>query len=348
MKTIIITLSILIIVVSAIIFWPKPKFDQMEPIQQHPNISKDAQIWSLTAVGDIQLSRQVATKINQNGVDFPFDKIKDITKNSDITIGNLESPFTTNKANTNPNTMIFGAETKTAQGLKNAGFNLLNLANNHFSNQGQNGMDLTFKTLIDNNIDYFGAGTDFNNAHKPIVKKVGDIKIAFLGYTDQDVLPANSIPTIDKPGVAVMDITQAQTDIINAKTEAELVIISMHSGTEYTPNPNQKQIDFARAAIDSGADLVLGHHPHVVQAIEDYKGKKIFYSLGNFIFDQAWSKETQEGLMVKLTFANTSITNTELMPIKIENWCQPRLLESTEPAYGNILDRISTASNKLN
>lgn len=348
MKPIILMLSILIVITSIIIFLPEPKFEAMEPLKKQPSPSKAAQIWTLTAVGDIQLSRQVATKINQNGPDFPFDKIKDTIIGSDIIFGNLESPFTTKEANTNPSTMIFGAEIKTTTGLKNAGFNLVNLANNHFSNQGQSGIDLTFKTLTDNNIDYFGAGTNFDNAHKPLIKEVNDIKIAFLGYTDKDVLPANSIPNTDTPGVAVMDITQAKIDIVQAKSEADMVIISMHSGTEYTPNPNQKQIEFAHAAVDNGADLVLGHHPHVVQAIEEYKGKKIFYSLGNFIFDQAWSKETQEGLMVKLTFANTSITNTELMPIKIDNWCQPRLLETTEPAYTDILDRISTASNKLN
>jgi poly-gamma-glutamate capsule biosynthesis protein CapA/YwtB (metallophosphatase superfamily) len=347
MKSIIIVLSVLIIAVSIIIFWPKPKFESMKPLINQPAISEKAQIWTLTAVGDIQLSRQVATKINQNGVDFPFDKIRDTINGSDIVIGNLESPLTLNKAVTDPTTMIFGAETKTVEGLKNAGFNLLNLANNHFSNQGRDGMDLTFKTLVDNSIDYFGAGINFNSAHKPFIKKIGDIEIAFLGYTDKDVLPTNSIPKSDTPGVSVIDVIQAKVDITQAKIEADMVIVSMHSGTEYTPNPNQKQIDFAHAAIDNGADLVLGHHPHVVQAIEDYKGKKIFYSLGNFIFDQAWSKETQEGLMVKLTFANTSITNTELKPIKIDNWCQPRLLEATEPAYNNILDRITTASNKF-
>ena len=347
MKTFYVTGAIIIIAISILLIWPKPKFGSMKPLINQPAISEKAQIWTLTAVGDMQLSRQVATKINQNGPDYPFAKIKNTIHSSNILMGNLESPFTLDNANTDSNTMIFGAETKTVKGLRNAGFNLLNLANNHFSNQGKDGMDLTFKTLADNNIDYFGAGTDFDSAHKPFVKKVGDIKIAFLGYTDKDVLPANSIPNSDTPGVAVMDIDQAKIDIAKAKTQADMVIISMHSGTEYTPNPNQKQIEFAHAAIDSGADLVLGHHPHVVQAIEKYKGKKIFYSLGNFIFDQAWSKETQEGLIIKLTFTNTSITNTELMPIKIENWCQPRLLESTEPAYNDILERISTASDKL-
>lgn len=347
MKTFIIIILSILITASIIIFWPRPETFLMEPPINQTIIPNHAQIWPLTLVGDIQLSRQVATKINQSGVNFPFEKTISLTNDFGITVGNLESPFTLNRTNTNSNSMIFGAETKTVEGLKNAGFDLLNLANNHFSNQGQDGMDLTFKTLNDNNIDYFGAGINFDSAHKPVIKKIGNIKIAFLGYTDKDVLPGNSIANTDTPGVAVIDIEQAKIDIATAKTQADMVVVSMHSGTEYTPNPNQNQIEFAHAAIDNGADLVLGHHPHVVQAIEDYKGKKIFYSLGNFIFDQAWSKETQEGLMVKLTFADTDIIGTELIPIKIDNWCQPRLLETTEPAYNNILERIATASDKL-
>jgi poly-gamma-glutamate synthesis protein (capsule biosynthesis protein) len=242
--------------------------------------------------------------------------------------------------------MVFGAETKAIEGLKNAGFDLVNLANNHFSNQGKAGMNYTFDLLNQYGIGYFGAGTNETKAHAPAIKTVNGIEIAFLGYSDRDVLPGNSIAISDTPGLAPMDIDQAKIDILNAKKIADLVMVSMHSGTEYTPFSNNKQISFARSAIDAGANLVFGHHPHVVQGYEHYKGKLIIYSLGNFIFDQAWSKETQQGLATKLTFEGENLVTMNLIPLRIKNWCQPTPLESgTE--YDEILRRINLGSEKL-
>lgn len=345
MKILRIVLGLLFVTIIAmiILYLIEPKNQiSITPIQITNN-----KIWSLSAVGDIQLSREVAAQIDKFGPIYPFENIANLTESSNLTVGNLESPFTTKEVNTQSGSMVFGADIKSIEGLKLAGFDLVNLANNHFGNQGQEGMNLTFSTLNQNNIDYFGAGTNFQTTHTPVIKQVNGVKIAFLGYSDSDVLPANSIAKEVSAGVAVMDIKQAKIDIEEAKTKADMVIVSMHSGTEYTPNPNSRQIEFAHAAIDSGADLVIGHHPHVVQAIENYRGKKIFYSLGNFVFDQAWSSETMQGLMVKLTFNNTKLTNTELIPIKIENWCQPRVLLPTEPEYESILNRINIASAKL-
>ena len=306
-------------VLATVFYWPKPQ-TWLGPVDK---------TWTMLAVGDIQLGREVAVKINQFGANYPFENIIDVTKSANLTIGNLESPFTAGKSNTDPNTMIFGAELKSVEGLKNAGFDALNLANNHFANQRQSGMDLTFDILNKNDIGYFGT------ANQPLIKTIKDVKIAFLGYTE-----ATS-------GVAVMDVEQAKLDIAAAKTQADLIIVSMHSGYEYTPYTNNHQIEFARAAIDAGADIIIGHHPHVVQAIEDYNGKKIFYSLGNFIFDQPWSIETKQGLMVKLTFDGKNLAKTDLIPIKIENWCQPRVLSPDELEYNRILNRFQTASEKL-
>jgi len=287
-------------------------------------ILQSEQTWSLIGVGDIQLSREVASKIDLYGVDYPFEKTADLTGSANLTIGNLESPFFEGESNTDPNTMIFGAELKSVAGLKNAGFDALNLANNHFSNQGKEGENLTMDVLTKNDINYFGT------PEQPLIKTIKNNRIAFLGYSE---------PT--------MDAGQVKLDIESAKAKADTIIVSIHAGYEYTPYANSRQIEFARAAVDAGAEVVLGHHPHVVQGIEDYKGKKIFYSLGNFIFDQPWSEETKQGLMVKLNFEGKYLTSTELIPIKIENWCQPRILASDEKEYQTILERIKTASDKL-
>ena len=112
----------------------------------------------------------------------------------------------------------------------------------------------------------------------------------------------------------------------------------MHSGTEYVNDPNKRQIEFAHNAIDFGADLIIGHHPHVVQTIEKYKDKYIFYSLGNFIFDQMWSQETKEGLIVKFIFEKNKNIQFSIIPIVIEDYSQPRLANEEEST--KILKRL--------
>lgn len=300
----------------------------------------------INLAGDISFSREIANKINKYGVDYPFEKTKDILAEADITIGNLESPFTAGAPDISAGSMTFGAKIEAVKALQGAGFDAMNLANNHFSNQGKVGMLLTFDTLSSNNIGYFGAGRNFSEAHEPYIKKINDFRIAFLGYSDSDVLPANSIATETNPGLAVMDIEQLKIDVLNTKKQADLTLVSMHSGTEYTPYPNNRQKEFARAAIDAGADMVFGHHPHVVQGTEIYKDKTIIYSLGNFVFDQPWSRETQQGLIAKLKFTGKKLETMNLIPVRIYNWAQPTII-TDEQELTEINNRILDSSNRL-
>jgi len=149
---------------------------------------------------------------------------------------------------------------------------------------------------------------------------------------------------VGHPGTALMQKAKMIDAVGAAKGKADLVIVSMHSGIEYTGKPNDSQIDFAHGAIDAGADLVIGHHPHVVQMAEKYKGKYIFYSLGNFIFDQMWSQETREGLMIKIYFSKTGVSKISPVPIIIENYSQPRIANSAEAE--KILKRLSIPLEK--
>jgi poly-gamma-glutamate synthesis protein (capsule biosynthesis protein) len=107
---------------------------------------------------------------------------------------------------------------------------------------------------------------------------------------------------------------------------------------EYAQRPNTEQIAFAHVAIDAGANAVIGHHPHVVQPLEMYKGKPIFYSLGNFVFDQEWSNETKQGLMVKLTINKTGVLKNDYLPVTIEDYAQPRFVIGEEA--DQILSRL--------
>jgi|GEM_PF-975919 len=296
-------------------------------------------------LGDIMLSRTVENKSRKSGNwNWPFLDIKNSIVPTDLTIANLESPFSDPPKPFAHNT-VFGADVNMVKGLKDAAIDVVDLANNHFGDSGQKGMNLTFETLKSNDMSFFGAGDNFENSHKPLIKNIKDIKFAFLGYVTQSVTPSSYGSTDSKPGLNFMDIEQMQKDINEAKKEADFIIVSMHAGTEYTPNPSSEQIEFAHKAIEAGADMIYSHHPHVVQAIESYQNKPIFYSLGNFVFDQEWSQETKEGIVLKTEFIYDKITSIELVPIIIENYGQPKIANSK--ISSNILERIFEASGNL-
>lgn len=300
---------------------------------------------SITFVGDMMLSRTVEDKSEKRGDwNWPFLNIADQLKNADLVVGNMESPFSDPPKPFVHNT-IFGADTRMTEGLKHAGINLVSLANNHFGDSGRKGMNLTFKTLTDNGIDYFGAGSDFNNSHQVKIKEINGIKFGFLGYSTPSVTPLSYASTDSRAGLNLMDIAQMETDVAEAKKISDYIIISMHAGTEYTPDPNKEQKEFAQAALKAGADFIYGHHPHVVQAIETYPSageKPIFYSLGNFVFDQEWSRETTQGLMVKSKFILDKLISLELVPIRIKNYGQSEAAAESEA--NQILERIYRAS----
>lgn len=270
--------------------------------------------------GDVMLSRHVGTQIYRAGdPNLPWLKIAKEFKKADIAFVNLESPFSDKGAMVTEG-MVFKAEPETVEGLKFAGIDIVSLANNHSRNQGNYGLQYSFNHLAENGIEYVGADTSFDLAHQGKVLEIEGIKFGFLAYTyDQEDNPGNQ-------GINVngLDIDQLKADLEDLKTRADVLIVSMHAGTEYTAQGNSQQVSFAQMAIDNGARLVIGHHPHWVQNYEQYEGGYIFYSLGNLIFDQGWSEATQIGLVVRVTFAGTEIKQIETAEVKIENLNQPR------------------------
>ncbi len=296
--------------------------------------------WSFLAVGDIMLSRMVDYKMKENPdllYDYPYSDIKDLI-DADINFANLETPLM--DGNPVPSgTMSFRADLENASSLKKAGFNLLSLANNHTGNMGRTGFLETFRVLENENINFIGAGINIEESYAGKIIDVSGLKIGFLAYTDDMFTHVSQKPGVDSPGSSSMQDSDLEKDIENIKNRgAEYIIISMHSGHEYHDVPNWYQEAFAREAIDFGADLIIGHHPHVVQTVEKYNDKYIFYSLGNFIFDQMWSKETKQGLIVKFYFDEFNIEKIKLVPVMIENYSKPRVADIEESKI--ILDRL--------
>ena len=300
-----------------------------------PQVSEEV---SLVAVGDISYSRGVERIVRkENNANYTFLKIQDYLKSADLVFGNLETPITQGSGIPDFE-MIFRSNPGTEQALKQGGFSILSLANNHTPNFGEKGLKDTFNFLENARIKYVGAGQNEQEAYQPVYIENKGIKFAFLAYNDTDVVPAYYEASANRFGTAFMRIDKMIEAVKEAKQKTDFVIVSMHAGIEYADKPNNSQINFAHAAVDAGADLVIGHHPHVVQTLGKYKGKYIFYSLGNFVFDQPQSEETKEGLAIKVYFAKNGINKISLLPVVMENLAQPRMANQNEAE--KILQRL--------
>lgn len=290
----------------------------------------------LAAVGDLMLSRVVADKISRHGADYPLLKVSNWLKEADVLFGNLETPLTPGRRIVTGE-MVFRADPALAVTLKNFNFSILSLANNHTMNFGSEGIINTFSSFDQADLAYVGAGNNELEAGRAKFVSHQGIRLAFLAYNDSDVVPKSYAASAESPGTAFMDIERMTQAVREAKQEADFVVVSVHSGREYEAYHSQRQEEFSRAAIDAGAELVLGHHPHVVQDAEIYKGKLIFYSLGNFVFDQMWSEETKQSLGVKILFTSEGAYQARLYPFIIEDYSQPRAADDKEAE--DILER---------
>jgi poly-gamma-glutamate synthesis protein (capsule biosynthesis protein) len=278
-----------------------------------PRGSQASSSTTFLAVGDIMLSRNVAAFIRDKtgpthgeaSTDAPFLKMANFFKSTDFNFANLESPFDPKEAGIiGGHSMIFSAPLTTINGLIDYNFKVLNLANNHAFDQGLAGLDYTREVLTQNNIQHEGTGDNLDEAWTPAVINAKGIKIGFLGASYASI--NDSGKTQNNYVARTDDLNRLKSSILNLKSKSDFIVVTMHAGTEYTRTPNAAQVIFAHAAIDAGADMVIGSHPHWVQTVEKYQGKYIFYSLGNFIFDQMWSQETKEGLTLKITLSKNS------------------------------------------
>lgn len=317
---------------------PELPMVRLEYIREEP---KEA---TLVAVGDIMLSRTVAKRMREQGFDFPFASTTDLIQSADIAFGNLETAITPGEP-VLPFEMSFRADIESARALKNAGFDVLSLANNHTPNFGERGLLDTMQYLDEVDIVHAGAG-DATRANQPVFVSIHGIQFAFLAYANPRIVPASYEASDDRIGTAFMDLPRMQGAVVDAKNVADIVIVSMHAGDEYESQPNASQIAFAHAAIDAGAEMVIGHHPHVVQTTEIYKGKHIFYSLGNFIFDQMWSEHTRKGLALKIYIGKTGVTHIEYHPVKIYDYAQPRFIEDAYERQ-SVIERLSASPSPV-
>lgn len=283
---------------------------------------------TVVGVGDVFLGRLLGVRMEkENDYSLPFRAVAAELTAADIAFGNLEGAFCP-KAPYPPKGIVFRIRPRAVEGLAAAGFDVMSTANNHAGDCGDTGIEFTPTHLQEAGILSAGTGTSFAAAHAPAILERQGVRFAFLAYA---YTPRRDTADARGPVVSGRDPEQVARDVAAARALADVVIVSVHDGTEYTERVAPETEQFARAAIDAGATVVFGHHPHVIQRVESYGNGWIFYSLGNFVFDQT-RPGTRTGLLARLTFSSARLEQVEAIPIVIDPLSEPRLAKSEEAA----------------
>ncbi len=301
--------------------------------------------WTMNVAGDIIPGRHVAEKMAQKGVLYPFQNVAPYTQGADIVFADLECPLSDRFKPPYSGT-TFLAPTSTIQGIKLLGINVVALANNHSTNFGAGPFLDTINLLKANQIKYVGGGSNSAEAYAPLFLEVKGIRVAFLNY---NAILGSVNATESRAGTAWVDlppwakdnpqhVKMVQDAVAGAKKQADLVIVSFHWSEEYKYYPNQSMVNLAHAAIDAGADMIIGSHPHCIQGIEYYKNGFIAYSLGNFIFDQMWAEYTRLGFIAKMKLQNQWLVEIQLLPYQIVDYCQPNVYQGNSGQF--LVDRL--------
>lgn len=300
---------------------------------------------SMTWVGDIIFGRYVHQAMERVG-DFsaPFwDVYQDLIW-ADLTIGNLECSISDNIVPpVNRDTFSFSTYPAAVEGLKLAEIDILSRANNHTMDFGIQGMNDTAAALDAAGIQHFGIGANLDAARKAVVVELQGVKYAFIGYNGVTDHWDGAGP--DWAGTMPMEPDYVIQDIERELAAGHVVIPFFHWGVEYVADPTEEQRYFAHLAIDHGAAMVMGSHPHWVQAVETYQGKAIVYSLGNFVFDQAWSIETQQGMIAHVWMRGSQALSIDLVPVFIEQEHRPRVMGPHEAVP--VFNRVWNATNNI-
>jgi poly-gamma-glutamate synthesis protein (capsule biosynthesis protein) len=261
-------------------------------------------------------------------------------RNADIALVNHEGP-TPNHFTYHPTGLTFTFDPALEAGIHDAGVDVVSLANNHIRNAGSLGVIQTISNVKAAGLTPVGAGPNLKAANAPVWFTVEGVRVAILAF-DAINLPGNGA-TSTRPGAAPLDLVRARADIKAARAAgAQVVIVVPHWGVEYTSIATALQRRDAAALIADGADVILGSHPHWAGALEAIGNGVVVYSMGDFIFDLPRSEETDEGLIVELTFVGSRLAQIDIHPTIELDRSQPNLLDPTDGQV--ILDRIRAVS----
>ena len=271
-----------------------------------------------TVVGDMMLGRSITNKGSKNNYKNMFSGVSDLWKDSDYVAGNLECVLLDNASDyeKNDKEIHINAETKTANVLKENGFTLVSLANNHLADFKAKGVVNTLDTLDKVGLKHVGAGRNLTEAADYDIQEINGVKIATIAVSD--IIPKDFAARDSKAGILTTKTLKYYQAVKDASEKADLVIANIHWGVEYGMTETEAQQQLARNLINWGVDVVIGSHPHVLQPVEKYGDGIIFYSMGNFVFDQGWSR-TKDSMVLNYYVDEDGNCSFEITPIRIKD-----------------------------
>jgi len=301
---------------------------------------------TVAAVGDLMMSSWIIEVVQENGVDFPFDSTRQFIKSADVAIANLEAPLTAKGERFEDKKYTFKVPPHFVHGIANAGFDVVTMANNHIVDFGCDGIVNSFAALEEAGIRHCGAGQNRAEACAPTILDIYGIKVAFIGFSM--TYPEEFWATQRRCGTCYPTEQLLYEQITQAERMADLTVVSFHWGAEKHESPRAYQQNYGRNAIDFGADLVLGHHPHVLQGLELYKGKLIVYSLGNYVF-ASYSNAAKTSMVLRARIDPNGLIFAKIIPINVHNGSinfQPVAFKGVEKH--KVLENLNRISKPLN
>jgi poly-gamma-glutamate capsule biosynthesis protein CapA/YwtB (metallophosphatase superfamily) len=314
-----------------------------QPVSPAPTAAKPLKV---IAVGDMMLDGTARPVLQEHGYDYPFTDVRKFFSDAQIVFGNLEGPLTTRGTPEQDKTYVFRSPPdKVGQALRNAGFSVVSLANNHTLDFGPDGLAQTIEALDAVGIAHIGAGENLQAARRPAIFNVAGTRVALLAYSL--TLPEHFYAEANKPGTAFGHEAHVRADVTAARAQADIVLVSFHWGQEGKTTLRDYQTRLGHVAIDAGAAAVIGHHPHILQGIEHYNDGVILYSLGNFTFG-SYSKDAQVSAVAELTFEGQRVAALRLYPINVNNFqveFQPKPLTGANAA--RVIEELRVLSAAL-
>jgi hypothetical protein len=321
------------------------------PPGKTPTLPPAPQI-TLLFTGVIVPARCVQSAIDARGdANYIYDEVREIISSADLAVGTLNTTFSDLSTHTGCiETYVLVSDARSAAAAASAGFDLMSVATNHIKNcAGASCADNYNRAFLDtldnlraNNILPVGAGLNLADAMQPVVVEVQGIRFGFVSLGMVEPL---AFAGQDTPGIAELTDENLQQAISAAREVSDVVIAMPHWGPEDTSDPNSYQLHFAQVAVEAGADVVVGNHTHVVQAIQQLNGVDVFYGLGNFVFDQTWDLAHQQGVMLLLHFSGANYTGYELIPTHVDGDGTVHIAGADEAA--EVRQRIEAASENL-
>lgn len=279
----------------------------------------------LSFIGDIMFDKSVASFAKSKGWDYTFQGYEKYFKGSDIVFGNLETSVSYRGQPVQGKKYTFRSSPKVVPFLKKNNITALSIANNHVLDYGTTAFRDTMKAMKENGISYGGGGANKKEALEGVVIEKKGIKIGFIAFT-------RVTPSVDwyagakKPGiVGAYKVHEAEVlkAVKDLRSRCDIMVVSLHWGEEGSAVVRGQDRELAHKLVDSGADVIMGHHPHVVQGIELYKGKLVIYSLGNFIFTTSYSELNNKTIMATVRYdKNGKFKTVEVVP-GIIKWGRP-------------------------